>query len=1174
MERIFCKIRRVKRKLDGRRITAKVMSAVLIASSMLNAFAPVAAYAAEPELATVSLSETEHGKLAFDGTEDMTLAVEVGTDVTVNVTPDEGYFSDGITVFKGEEDGTAVDVKEGKATFTVEGDTIVTSTFYENGSVGSAAFKSVDVDEGKAVTSVEGYIRDHADVQYVGEGDELTRADVLTVTTTVIDGNKLPEGTLDALWADDDGDGMSDHWEAMLSQAVSHAVLFEVDSKADYYVGWAGADISGAKLTEWLAAENNADAKMREGFIVDEATGLVYVPKSYTEKNDEGQPIIESSRIQLVYTTSDKAAEVSFDFNSSATDVRGDVAGKGKVSFPVSAASTKVTLATDDEALENLTGRTIDSVTVNGIEYTPDFDMWEYDAETGSLEFAMPPAGIHAMSVKMSDNFGKGVANFFRMPEPRMSMNNIGTIEFKSAPWVGQTFRTSGTNWYKGSGASPGYIHPAVEGNGGWEKKTAQQAMGWQGVDLSQLAITGSSLMRNCEIPAQDTGTVKISNEIRLALLCSHAGVDPNFNGGNWNNDNDVDGDGNEWSDHYGQHFRVFQVSGGEAIVGVTVPTSHSQSGAGFFKINWRVVAGHLSVHKSSANPDITDGNDCYSLEGAEFTVYNAAGQSMGTLVTNANGDTNTLEIPEGTYTVRETKPPKGYLAAPDQQVTVHGGQTTTMQVSDNPALDPVTVVVGKFDGDKEYNANNLPQGSASLEGAEFTIEYFDTVDYDSYDALKKAGMKPTRTWVIRTNEKGYANLSEQFLVSGDDFYLDPTGTPSLPRGSVAVYESKAPDGYKLNGKVNFQKIQENPTVGVPTFNLPEIPETVIRGGVSVQKLDSETGKVPQGGAAVVSVNQPQAVYPAAAAAQGRVDGHPGLVGVFSVKIQLHDPRLHMHPLPLLSHFTPGRPGLQAAFPIEEKKRRLSRERRRLQALQVQGQVALLDPFPFPQGKGQQPCEHRRQHEGDQHQPQPIHAGDAGLADDGDEVLGAHGGDGLGVPRLDRGAERVAAVGLDDDGRLQVPARMGPGLDGRDRAGHGGVDGDAEALAVADLLADGHAVSDFDERLAGRADVLRHGDGDNARVQRDDGRLARKLLIALRMDAAEKGSFQGCTTSVHEVLGSGGRKKTRRKGSILRRPVKEVPSDFSLLSGSQNQFLQHDFAILPLRRVIKRERAP
>ena len=849
MERIFCKIKRVKRKLDGKRITAKVMSAVLIASSMLNAFAPVAAYAAEPELATVSLSETQHGKLSFDGTEDMTLAVEVGTDVTVNVTPDEGYFSDGITVFKGEEDGTAVDVKDGKATFTVEGDTIVTSTFYENGTVGSAAFKSADVDEGKAVTSVESYIRDHADAQYVGEGDELTRADVLTVTTTVIDGNALPEGTLDALWADDDGDGMSDHWEAMLSQAVSHAVLFEVDKNAEYYVGWAGADISGAKLTEWLAAENNADAKMREGFIVDEATGLVYVPKSYTEKNDEGQPIIESSRIQLVYTTSDKAAEVSFDFDCSATDVRGDVAGKGKVSFPVSTASTKVTLATDDEALENLTGRTIDSVTVNGIEYTPDFGMWEYDAETGSLEFAMAPAGIHAMNVKMSDNFGKGIASFFRMPEPRMSMNNIGTIEFKSAPQVGQTFRTNGTNWYDNTEIGS-YTKPAVEGNGGWESKTAQQAMGWQGVDVNILFITGSSLMRSCDIPVQDTGTVKITNEMHLALLCAHAGVNPNFqNDPNYNNPSDTDGNGDEWSDHYGQHFRVFQVSGGEAIVGVTVPTSHSQSGAGFFKIGWRVSAGHLNLHKTSANPEITDGNDCYSLEGAEFTVCNGVGSSVGTLVTNANGDTNTLELPEGTYTVRETKTPKGYLPAPDQQVTVRGGQTTTVQVADAPAGDPMRMAVGKFDGDKEYNANNLPQGSASLEGAEFTIEYFDTVDYDTYDALKKANVEPTRTWVFGTNTNGFAMYSEQSLIRGDDLYKSADGTPTLPRGSIAVYESKAPTGYKLNSDVNFQKIQENPLSGVTTFNLPEIPEMVIRGGVSVQKLDSETGEVPQGDA-------------------------------------------------------------------------------------------------------------------------------------------------------------------------------------------------------------------------------------------------------------------------------------------------------------------------------------
>ena len=843
MERIFCKIKRVKRKLDGKRITAKVMSAVLIASSMLNAFAPVAAYAAEPELATVSLSETKHGKLSFDGTEDMTLAVEVGTDVTVNVTPDEGYFSDGITVFKGEEDGTAVDVKDGKATFTVEGDTIVTSTFYANGTPGSAPFKAVDVDEGKAFTSVEGFIREHADAQYVGEGDELTRADVLTVTTSVVDGGKLPDATLDKLWADEDGDGLSEHWDALLSQPVSHAVLFEVDPDADYYVGWAGADISGAKLTDWGASENNADAKMREGFIVDEATGLVYVPKSYTEKNDKGEPMVASSRIQLVYTVEGESAEAVFDFNSTATDVRGDVAGKGKVSLPVTAASTKVTLATDDVALESLTGRTIDSVTVNGIEYTPDMGMWQYDADTGSLEFAMAPAGIHAMNVKMSDNFGKGVASFFRMPEPRMSVNNIGTWEFKSAPWAGQTFITRGKNAYTGRNV-PGYTLPAVENPGGgrYENKTINQAMGWQGVDVSRLQAGNYSIERTAEIYAQDNGTVKINTPAKLALTCGHVGVNPSFG---------YDPNYNEPAaseDQYGQHVRVFSVSGNEAIVGVTVPTSHTQAGAGFFRIGWRVLAGHINLHKTSANPDITNGNDCYSLEGAEFTVYNGAGQSMGVLTTNTNGDTNTLELPEGTYTVRETKPPKGYLPAPDQQVTVHGGQTTTVQVSDKPASDPMSILVGKYDGDKEYNANNLPQGSASLEGAEFTIEYFDTVNYDSYDALKKAGVKSTRTWVVRTNANGFARLDENSLVSGDEFFYE-NGVITIPRGSVAIYESKAPIGYKLNSNVNFQKIQEKPLDAVITFNAPEIPETVIRGGVSVQKLDSETGQTPQGGA-------------------------------------------------------------------------------------------------------------------------------------------------------------------------------------------------------------------------------------------------------------------------------------------------------------------------------------
>ena len=56
----------------------------------------------------------------------------------------------------------------------------------------------------------------------------------------------------------------------------------------------------------------------------------------------------------------------------------------------------------------------------------------------------------------------------------------------------------------------------------------------------------------------------------------------------------------------------------------------------------------------------------------------------------------------------------------------------------------------------------------------------------------------------------------------------------------------------------------------------------------------------PQGRSAVIAVDQPQTVHPAAGPAQGGVNGHPGLVCVFSVQVQLYDSRLHTpHPFPV-----------------------------------------------------------------------------------------------------------------------------------------------------------------------------------------------------------------------------------------------------------------------------------
>ena len=70
---------------------------------------------------------------------------------------------------------------------------------------------------------------------------------------------------------------------------------------------------------------------------------------------------------------------------------------------------------------------------------------------------------------------------------------------------------------------------------------------------------------------------------------------------------------------------------------------------------------GYLNMKKLSNRTSITEGNNCYSLEGAEYTVYDKNGSVAGRLYTDASGNSNTIELMEGTYTVKETYAPPGY---------------------------------------------------------------------------------------------------------------------------------------------------------------------------------------------------------------------------------------------------------------------------------------------------------------------------------------------------------------------------------------------------------------------------------------------------------------------------------------------------------------------------------
>ena len=267
---------------------------------------------------------------------------------------------------------------------------------------------------------------------------------------------------------------------------------------------------------------------------------------------------------------------------------------------------------------------------------------------------------------------------------------------------------------------------------------------------------------------------------------------------------------------------------------------------------------GDMDLVKKSSKPAVSDGNACYSLAGAVYSVYGSqadaqnGSNSLAALVTNGDGYAKTTGLQMGTYYVKETTPAKGYAldgtvypvqVEPAECAHVNGGT-----VYDTPQNDPAAMWVGKIDLDTTLN---MPQGSASLAGAQYTVKYY--AGY--YDDAASLPSTATRTWVVKTDEDGYAELADLYKVSGDQFYyLD--GNVTIPLGTVTIQETKAPEGYLLgNQPLYIEKIVSTGSqVTSVAFNAPKDKEQVIKGGVKISKVDAETGDTPQGDASLAGI--------------------------------------------------------------------------------------------------------------------------------------------------------------------------------------------------------------------------------------------------------------------------------------------------------------------------------
>ena len=242
---------------------------------------------------------------------------------------------------------------------------------------------------------------------------------------------------------------------------------------------------------------------------------------------------------------------------------------------------------------------------------------------------------------------------------------------------------------------------------------------------------------------------------------------------------------------------------------------------------------GNLTLLKETLNnkhlTDLCPEN--YSLAGATYRVSGSPNmdQNAGELVVNADGTSNTISLPAGTYYVKEIVAPKGYnLDTNVYTVTVTSGETATLRVKDEPKFDPLSIKVQKKSAD-------TPDKELSLEGAEYTVKYYKEKTEDT------TGLTPFRTWIFKTDKYGQILIRDKWKIGGDELFKEDDGTTVGLYGTYTFEETKAPKGYvKTDGIISTQIIDSN-NQGQAVNVLKDVVDNEKLITVEVDKVSEDT---------------------------------------------------------------------------------------------------------------------------------------------------------------------------------------------------------------------------------------------------------------------------------------------------------------------------------------------
>ena len=265
---------------------------------------------------------------------------------------------------------------------------------------------------------------------------------------------------------------------------------------------------------------------------------------------------------------------------------------------------------------------------------------------------------------------------------------------------------------------------------------------------------------------------------------------------------------------------------------------------------------GSIKITKKDVESNLAESQGDAAFTGSEYQIINESRERIlwngvwydaGSPVTTVAIKYDTVakiysaqvdNLPYGTYSIKESKTPKGYKPSTYNEKVNLQSSSKTLDIIDKQQVIKGGVSITKADADL---GESKPQGDASLDGAEYEI--VNKSAKAIFSSEKNSMIAPGA--VVDTLTTTYDKATKTYVAS--------TNNTKLPYGTYEIRETKAPKGYTKTDKTLTFSVTNDKEMhffdnGGEISNTTEshhgwTTDTVIRGDVLVGKRDRDTAQ-------------------------------------------------------------------------------------------------------------------------------------------------------------------------------------------------------------------------------------------------------------------------------------------------------------------------------------------